>query len=340
MKKTFLIIRILFFLLSLAGAWLVWLAAREFETVDGVLQDPSFLKYMTVGGLLGAFTILVDILLKGFSLRGLTALTFGLGMGALIAFLISTSPLLEVGDPQTIFLVRLTLFVASMYIGTVVALRGRDEFNLVIPYVKFVPQKVETPVVVIDTSALIDGRVLGICKSRFLSAEIVIPRFIIDELQNIADSSDPSRQAKGRKGLQVLNELRKLPFLVLRIHESELEDKQQVEAKLVFVAQSLKAKLLTLDYNLAKLAEFQGIDWLNLNLLAKALSPEVVVGEKFDVELVRAGKEEGQAVGYLGDGSMVVVSGADGMIGQTVYVEVVSILPSAGGKMVFTKIIK
>lgn len=332
MQKTLLILRILYFVLCILGAWLVHYAANY----EGTYR---LAYYLFFGGLLGALTILVDIFLKGFSLRGLTALTFGLAMGGLVAFLISTSPLFENGDPQVLYLARLSLFIVCMYLGAVIALRGRDEFNLVIPYVKFVPQKIDIPVVVVDTSALIDGRLVGICKSGFLAAELVVPRFIMDELQGIADSRDTQRQSKGRKGLQVLSELRKLPDQTVSIHESELGPKQKVEEKLIFIAQTLKAKLLTTDYNLAKLAEFQGVDWLNINGLSRALNPEVNVGEKFDIELIKSGKEGGQAVGYLNDGSMVVVNEAEEMIGQVVHVEVVSIIPSAGGKLIFSNII-
>lgn len=319
----------------MVGAWLLWYVVGYPESESA----QKLLLYLFFGVLLGAFTILVDIFLKGFSLRGLTALTFGLAMGSLIAFLISTSPLLEKGDEHVIFLVRLTLFIVAMYLGAVVALRGRDEFNLVIPYVKFVPQKVAAKIAVLDTSALIDGRILGICKNGFLNYELVVPRFVMDELQRIADSSDPNRQAKGRKGLLVLNELRKLKDSHMRIHESDLESREQVDAKLVFIAQSLSASLLTTDYNLAKLAEFEGIPWLNLNALAKTMNPELVVGEKLDVELVKAGREDGQAVGYLEDGSMVVVNEGQAMIGQRAHVEVVSILPSAGGRMAFCRLL-
>jgi len=333
MKKTILTIRILYFLLCVVGAWLIHYAA------DYEQGSEKLWLYLLFGVLLGAFTILIDIFLKGFSLRGLTALTFGLGMGGVIALLISSSPLLDQGDPQIIYLVRLSLFLFCMYVGAVIALRGRDEFNLVIPYVKFVPQKVDVPVVVLDTSALIDGRLVGICKSGFLSAELVIPRFIMDELQRIADSRDPQRQSRGRKGLQVMNELRKHGKNPVSIHESELGPKQNVEEKLIFVAQSLKAKLLTTDYNLAKMAEFQGVDWLNIAALAKALSSDVAVGERAEVDLIKPGKEKDQAVGYLSDGSMVVVSEAADFIGQTVHVEVISVVPSGAGKLVFARII-
>lgn len=295
------------------------------------------MRSVFIGSSIGVLVILIDIFLKGFSLRGLTALTFGLFVGWLFAIFISNSPLFENGDPQILFLVRLALFVILMYLGSVIALRGRDEFNLVIPYVRFEPHGVDVPLVVLDTSILIDGRIIGICKSKFMGFALVIPRFVLDELQRIADSSDIQRQTKGRKGLEVLNQLRKMEHLDLRIHESDVSKRQNVDAKLIFLAQSMNAKIITTDFNLAQMAEFHTIDWLNINALAKALNPDFNIGEIFEVELVKEGKELGQAVGFLNDGSMVVVNDGIDLIGQTVRIEVQSILPSAGGKMVFAK---
>lgn len=335
MKKTILIIRTFFFVLCIAGAFLLHYAADESDTGSRALS-----YYITFGALLGALTILTDIFIKGFSIRGLTAVSFGLGMGLVISFLISVSPLFEQGDEEAKYLARLSLFIICTYLGTVITLRGKDEFNLVIPYVKFVPQKVDLPIVVIDTSALIDGRIAGICKAGFLPAEIVIPRFIIDELQRIADATDPLRKDKGRKGLQVLSELRKLNIQRVVIHDSDLEKKQQTDAKLIYIAKTLGARLLTVDYNLAKLAEFQGVDWLNINALARALKTDISIGERFDIDLVKPGKEDGQALGFLTDGSMVVVNDAFDNIGQTVQIQVISVLPSAGGKIVFGKLAK
>lgn len=222
-----------------------------------------------------------------------------------------------------------------MYLATVVALRGKDEFNLVIPYVKFSAQNVESPLAVVDTSALIDGRIAAICESRWFGFSLIIPRFVLDELQAIADSSDAGRKEKGRKGLDVLNRLRNMKDLELRIHESDVPDRDAVDPKLVYLAESMKAKLLTTDYNLAKLAEFHGIDWLNITFLVKALNQEVSVGTRVSVELVRPGKDAGQAIGYLPDGSMLVVNNGRQWIGQEIRVEIDSVVPSSGGKMVF-----
>ena len=329
MDKTIAIIRLTFFLVCLAGSYLV-------SNIFGFERWRS----MFIGGGIGALVILVDIFLKGFSLRGMTALTFGLFVGWVMAFFISSSPLFEGGDPQTIYLARLSMFVILMYLGAVIALRGRDEFNLVIPYIRFVPHGVDVPLVVVDTSGLIDGRIFYICESKFMGYALVIPRFVLEEMQIIADSTDPQRQAKGRKGLETLNKLKNLPSLDLRIHESSVDTRRDVDAKLVFLAQSLKAKLLTTDFNLAQMAQFQGVEWLNINALAKAISPELNVGETIKINLIKPGKEAGQAVGFLNDGSMVVVNEAEKLLGQVVNIEVQSILPSAGGKMIFAKILE
>lgn len=330
MRRTLYAIRAVFFLLCGAGGWLVCYTINEWDNYR-VLA-------MGIGFLIGALVILIDVLLKGFSLRGLSAISFGLAIGVLISYLIGTSPLFAFGDPQTIYLFQLVLFIVCTYLATVIALRGKDEFNLLIPYVRFVPHEVDVPLVVVDTSVLIDGRISRVCAAGFLNAALVIPRFVLAELQAIADSSDPQRQARGRRGLHVLNELRRLKHLDLRISESEVVKRTDVDAKLVFLAQSMRAKLLTTDYNLAKMAEFHGVPWLNLNQLSTALRPELTLGESIEVELVKPGKDEGQAVGYLDDGSMVVVAAGRPLIGQRVAAEIVSVLPTGGGKMVFARL--
>jgi len=331
MKKTLFAIRAVFFVLCGAGGWLLCYAIRDWDS-HRVLAT-------FIGLLIGALVILVDILLKGFSLRGLSAITFGLGVGTLIAYLIGTSPLFAIGDPQIVYLFQLVLFVVCTYLATVIALRGKDEFNLVIPYVRFVPHEVDVPLVVVDTSVLIDGRIARVCEAGFLNAALVIPRFVLTELQSVADSPDPHKQARGRRGLDVLNELRRLKHLDIRVPESEVSKRTDVDAKLVFLAQSMRAKLLTTDYNLGKMAEFHGVQWLNLNLLSKSLRPELMVGEPVEVDLVKPGKDDGQAVGYLEDGSMVVINDGRAYLGRRVNAEIVSVLPTGGGKMIFARIV-
>ena len=329
MDKTLLPIRLVFVALCAAAGWLVCYAITDW--------DQYRVTAVVVGLSIGLLVVLVDIMLKGFSLRGLSAVTVGIAAGSLIAYLVVASPLLEQGDPTRIYLVRLGLFLVCPYLAIVIALRGKDEFNLIVPYIRFVPHEVDVPLVVVDTSVLIDGRVARVCEAGFLTAALVIPRFVLNELRVVADSTDPHKQARGRRGLEVLNELRKIKNLDIRITESEVTKREDVDAKLVFLAQSMRAKLLTTDYNLAKMAEFHGVQWLNLNSLAKSLRPELMLGERLDVDLVKPGKEEGQAVGYIEDGSMVVVNGARAFIGRRVQAEIISVLPTAGGKMIFAR---
>ena len=329
MDKTLLPIRLVFVALCAASGWLVCYAITDWDQHRGVA--------FAIGLCIGLLVVLVDLMLKGFSLRGLSAVTFGIAAGWLIAYLVGSSPLLEQGDPTLIYLVRLGLFLVCPYLAIVIALRGKDEFNLIVPYVRFVPHEVDVPLVVVDTSVLIDGRIARVCEAGFLNAALVIPRFVLDELRVVADSTDQHKQARGRRGLDVLNELRKIKYLDIRITDSEVTKREDVDAKLVFLAQSMRAKLLTTDYNLAKMAEFHGVQWLNLNSLAKSLRPEVMLGERLEIDLVKPGKEEGQAVGYLEDGSMVVVNGARELIGRHVQAEIISVLPTAGGKMIFAR---
>ncbi len=331
MNKTLLVIRILFIALCAVASWLVCYTVEEW--------DQRRTLAIFIGLSIGSLVVLVDMMLKGFSLRGLTAVTFGLGVGALIAWLISSSPLLNKGDQQTIYLVQLALFLICTYLGTVIALRGKDDFNLVIPYVRFVPHEVDVPLVVVDASALIDGRIAKICQTQFVGAALIIPTFVLDELQAIADSPEPVKQARGRRGLQVLNDLRAIKQLDIRILPSEVARRQDMEAKLVFLAQSMRAKLLTTDTNLATMAKFQGVSWLNLHALEAALRPELVIGESLAVELLRPGKEDGQALGYLPDGSMVVVNNGRAFVGRRVTAEIIGVMPSAGGKLIFANLL-
>ncbi len=340
MNYSIRVIRLFFLLLCVAGSLLTALVVPEW--------DDNRFWIVLAGLLIGILVILVDVLLKGFSLRGLSALTFGLFVGWAVAHMLSTSPLFnfpEGGDlevnallEQNLYLARMALFVILMYLGAVLALRGKDEFNLVIPYVRFVPHGVDVPLAVVDTSALIDGRIVAICEAKFLGHALIVPRFVIDELHRIADSPDPQKRARGRRGLDALRRLREMSHLDLRISESSVEDRDRLEAKLVYLAQSLKAKILTTDFNLAQIAGFHQIEWLNITSLAKAMNPEAAPGDTLRLELVKPGKEPGQAVGYLHDGSMVVVNSGDAFLEEEVDVRVTSVLPSAGGKLIFAEL--
>lgn len=328
MTSTLLPIRIAFVLICAAAGYLVCLTVQDWDKLRVLATIFGFS--------LGLLLVLIDIFLKGFSLRGLSALTFGLAIGTLLAYMVGNSPLLAAGDPQVLFLVQLALYLAATYLSTVIALRGKDEFNFVIPYVRFVPHEVDVPLVVVDTSALIDGRIAKICESGFIPGALVIPRFVLNELHYVADSADPIRRARGRRGLDALGALRGIKHIDLRTPESDAK-RGEVDAKLVFLAMSMKAKLLTTDQNLAKMAGFHSVICLHPGELAQALQPNYVAGEVIEIDLIKPGKEESQAVGYLPDGSMVVVNEAQFAVGSRVPAEIISVMPSGNGRMIFAR---
>lgn len=292
-----------------------------------------------IGALLGALLVLVDILLKGFSLRALSGLTFGLLMGVLASHLITVSPLFEGGDPQVIYISRLCVFIGVTYLSTVIALRGRDEFNLVIPYVKFEPQNVEAPLVVLDSSALVDGRVVKLAEARLLSHAVAVPKFIIDELHELAISSIDDEKNRGVRGLNTISELKKVDHIDFRVIDSELKRNVSRDEKMLFIVSSSKGRLLTTSEGLQQKAKHNSVSFVDILNLNKALTREVVVGEAVSVAIVKEGKEDGQGVGYLEDGSMVVVNQSADMLGSTVLAEVESIIPTSGGRMVFGKLL-
>lgn len=330
MNQTILVIRIVLMGFCIMGGYAVWWLFPTAST--------PWLS-MTIAALIGALLILVDILLRGFSLRGLSGLTFGLLMGLLASHFITISPLFDGGDAQVIYVSRVVVFIGVTYLATVIALRGKDEFNLVIPYVRFEPQKVEAPLVVVDESSLIDGRVSKLCQARLIGDVLFVPKFVIEDLNVLSGSEVEEEKNRGKRGLRTLEELRKLEHVEVRVFESDLGRNQSSEDKLLFVVSSLKGRLLTSRESMARRAKVEGVPFIDLLGLSKALTQEVVVGEAVSVKLVKEGKEHGQGVGYLDDGSMVVVNGAADLIGTQVLIEVDSIIPTSGGRMIFGKLL-
>ena len=294
---------------------------------------------MAVALLIGCLLILIDILMKGFSLRGLSALTFGLLAGILAAHLITISPLFEGGDPQVIYISRVGVFVAVSYLGAIIAMRGKDEFNLVIPYVRFDPQQVEAPQAVLDDASLVDGRVSKLAAARLLVDVLFVPKFVVDELNELSESASEEEKNRGRRGLKTLAELRGIEHVEVRIHESELKEGRSREDKILFIVRSLKGRLLTTSESLVARAKQEGVPFIDMLGIAKALTQEVTVGQAVTVKLVKTGREDSQGVGYLEDGSMVVVNGAADLVGATMLIEVDSIIPTSGGRMVFGKML-
>jgi uncharacterized protein YacL len=197
------------------------------------------------------------------------------------------------------------------------------------------PSAVAAPARILDTSVIIDGRITDICYSGFLEGELVVPRFVLNELQSIADSEDPLKRNRGRRGLDVLNALQRQDRVEVRIEELDFPELSAVDSKLVALAKSLNQPVITNDFNLNKIAELQGVRVLNINELANSLKPVVLPGESLILTLLKEGKESGQGIGYLDDGTMVVVEGGKKHIGREVETLVTSILQTPAGRMIF-----
>lgn len=191
---------------------------------------------------------------------------------------------------------------------------------------------------ILDTSVIIDGRILDILKTGFIEGPIVIPSFVLEELRHIADSSDSLKRTRGRRGLDILNEIQKELPLAVEICEKDFQNIQEVDSKLLKLGETMGGKIITNDFNLNKVAEFQGVPVLNINELANAIKPVVIPGEEMHIQIVKDGKEAGQGVAYLDDGTMIVVEGGKKYLGETVDVIVTSVLQTAAGRMIFARI--
>jgi uncharacterized protein YacL len=289
-----------------------------------------------IGFGLGALCVALDEMLKGFSLRAFSAVTFGLALGTLVAGLLDHSALFPEIDSPLRRVVRLGLFLSFGYLGMILAMRSnKEDFSLIIPYVRFASQSKPENLLLLDTSVIIDGRIADLLEANFIDGTLVVPRFVLHELQKIADSNDPVIRARGRRGLDMLARLRHSKRSEVKIHEADFPEETEVDAKLVRLARALGAKLYTNDYNLGKVAELQSVLYVNLNELANALKPVILPGETFSLRVVREGKDRGQGVGYLNDGTMVVINNAQTLIGQQVNVKVLSVLQTGAGIIVF-----
>jgi uncharacterized protein YacL len=217
-------------------------------------------------------------------------------------------------------------------------LRAKDEFNLVIPYVKFMRENKPERLVLLDTNIIIDGRIQDVCATGFLDAVFIVPRFVLNELQYIADAADDVKRVRGRRGLEVLKMLQLNPCVEVKFHENDVPDVKEVDGKLIQLAKMLPAEILTNDHNLGRIAELQHVKVLNFNELAKSLRPVVLPGEKLTVRLLKEGREPQQAVAYLDDGTMIVVNRARRLVGQEIEVTVSSVLQTAAGRMAFAEV--
>ena len=335
MSLTF--IRLLFLMLSVIVGLHLGTSLSIF--VDMGLMGAITGLVLAVAGAL--FIMLGEIMLKRVSVEGLSATFFGLVFGFILARLFTdVFVLLPSTDPEMVPHLRRVMTLLFCYLGMVVAIRGKDEFNLVIPYIKFSRQGQKSEFIVLDTSVIIDGRIADICKTQFMEGKLIIPRFVLKELQAIADSHDALKRNRGRRGLDVLNKIQKSTDIDVKIHDADFPDIKEVDAKLVKLAKLIDAKIFTNDFNLNKVAQLQGVPVLNIHELANVLKPVVLPGEMMQVKIIKEGKEFSQGVGYLDDGTMIVVDNARDKIGKTLQVTVSSVLQTQAGKMIFTKLEK
>lgn len=302
----------------------------------GLQEWPLF--GVLVGASLALVIIILEIGMRKVSVKGSSSAVFGLILGLIMAKLVTDAFSLAPILPETLSIIRVTLTVIFCYLGMVIGLRGKDEFNIIIPYVRLRRQDQAEEITILDTSVIIDGRIQDIFKTKFLGGKIGIPKFVLRELQQIADSTDPIKRQRGRRGLEILHTIQKEPGMDITINEEDFADTNEVDAKLVRLAKLLGAKILTVDFNLNRVASLQGIKVLNINELANALKPVVFPGEQMQIKLIKEGKEHNQAVGYLDDGTMVVVEDARRLLGQEVKAVVTSVLQTQAGRMIFTKL--
>jgi uncharacterized protein YacL len=240
--------------------------------------------------------------------------------------------------PKVHMAISSVFLILMCYICVSTLLQTKDEFRFIIPYVEFSKEVKGARPLVLDTSVVIDGRIADVAETRVIDQPMVVPRFVLQELQSIADSSDKLRRNRGRRGLDILNRLQKSPGIEVRIHDveiAELAGVREVDQRLVILAKHLGGRVVTNDYNLNKIARLQGVEVINLNDLANAMKPVVLPGENLTVKLIKKGEEQGQGVGYLDDGTMVVAEQGIYHLGETVRLTVTSVLQTSAGRMIF-----
>lgn len=327
--------------------------AVRVEGTRPVNTQPSFphiaLALATTIGI-GGLVIAGDTLIKEKKLSAVSGVFLGLLAGLLVAYVLGfvvdlvgviLSPRFS-GAERDAFLnllrgVKVFIGLITCYLGMSLVLQTKDDFRFIIPYIEFSKQVRGERPILMDTSVIIDGRVVDIVQAHFVAGSIIVPRFVLNELQTVADSPDKLRRARGRRGLEVLQKLQQDPLVQVKLDDTDPEG-STVDQKLVALAQELGCRIMTNDYNLSKVCTLRGVEVMNLNELAKALRPVVLPGEGMRVKAVKAGEGPGQAVGYLDDGTMVVIENARQSIGLEVDLVVTSTLQTSAGRMIFGRL--
>ncbi|MBP7331596.1 MAG: putative PIN and TRAM-domain containing protein precursor [Firmicutes bacterium ADurb.Bin373] len=305
--------------------------------VAGILLAPLLIRWAV------RLTVFVEQYLQRIPSQDLLMGSVGLVIALIIANLIRPT-ISSIGWPGIVLSVLVTLFLA--YLGLSVFIKKREEIlSLFTSIPRFGKERVAKAELragqlkILDTSVIIDGRISELCESGFIEGILLVPAFVLEELRHIADSPDLLKRNRGRRGLDILNKMRKDQDIKIQIYDNNrgLEEAAEVDTKLVKLAQKLTAKIITNDFNLNKVAELHGVKVLNINELANAVKPVVLPGEEMIVQVVKDGKETGQGVAYLDDGTMIVVDGGKRYINQTIPVLVTSVLQTAAGRMIFAK---
>ncbi|MCB4756036.1 MAG: PIN domain nuclease [Elusimicrobia bacterium] len=294
---------------------------------------------MLIGLGLSAIIISIEILIEMIKLDVLVFGLIGAAIGLFFAWLVRflsyriDNPLLFSFVDRFSALITVFLIV----LGVMIAIRKKGELDLLDKDI-VVRGKKNKDIKILDTCVLIDGRIADIVETGFLSGKFIVPRFVLHELQMVADSSDTTKRQRGRRGMDILKRLQEVPDITIKIYDRDFSHIKEVDSKLLELAKELGAKVATTDYNLNKVAALQGISVLNVNDLAGALKPVVLPGDSLTIFLVKEGKEKAQAVGYLDDGTMIVVDEARKHIGKRVGVLVNSILQTSAGRMIFARL--
>jgi uncharacterized protein YacL len=349
---------LLWLLRGVFGVLVISMAMLAFQHLNETAPDEQFQQFGAFFGILGLgfLLVLTDVLIRNKQITTISAIYVGLLLGLLLGNILSTAldPFLFEWDSnrgisshlahvqnQRKALVALLITVLCCYISVSTLLQTKDEFRFIIPYVEFSKQVKGSKPLVLDTSVIIDGRIADICDTRFIDTRLIVPRFVLQELQSVADSSDKLKRNRGRRGLDMLKRMQNNNKIELVMHDAnipELREVNKVDERLVVLAKVLGAKVVTNDYNLNKIAQLQGVEVINLNELANALKSVALPGEIMTVRLVKAGDQIGQGVGYLEDGTMVVVEQGRSAIGQEVSITVTSVLQTPAGRMIFGRI--
>ena len=321
------------FLLVAAG---VGVSILNSEAVKGASTGVSLGIF---AGIMGAAIVgvVIDMVIPKKRIDIVSTVYFGTLVGLFLAYAVGLAlePLLHDHPAQQS--VKLVVGLLLCYSCISLLMQTKDDFRFIIPYVEFSKEVKGLKPYILDTSVVIDGRIADVVETHILDNQLIMPRFVLAELQNIADSSDRLRRSRGRRGLDILNRLRTDDRVDLVIHDRELPEfaGQPVDMKLVLLAKHLEGKVVTGDYNLNKVAKIHNVEVINLNDIANALKPVFLPGEHLNVRVVKAGEEAGQGVGYLDDGTMIVIEGGREHINEEVSIAVTSVLQTSAGRMIF-----